>query len=407
MRVKKPDGTIVDIPLGSGVHVGTDEPTDGSTVWIDTDEQEEESGEEEIVGIQSIEQTETSDVDGGENIITATLTDGSESVFKVRNGSKGSKGDKGDPGIQGEKGEKGEKGAPYTLTASDKQEIVSEVIGSLPETPSSGTTIDVVAEVGQTIVVKEVDAGGKPTKWEAAGYQPRTHWEEKDTTFVFPADGSYYPFKINITSNPSIIPSVVPIRIGEVYNVYFDNVLYICRTVIGNFMGAPCIVLGNEALIGGINTGEPFALGVIEGMDVSAVTATEVGSHTIRVTKSTIHSLDSRYYNNDFCINLSRNENNSWTIDKTADEIMSAYNRGMRLLMKYREVGGTSTQPVWFDYKFTNFSVRTEFTQEGRPVIFDFSCWKEYSGEQLRCHISIAVAASGTSLVSVGVEGIE
>lgn len=32
------------------------------------------------------------------------------------------------------------------------------------------------ATVGQTIVVKEVDDEGKPTEWEAADYQPRTHY---------------------------------------------------------------------------------------------------------------------------------------------------------------------------------------------------------------------------------------
>ena len=36
-----------------------------------------------------------------------------------------------------------------------------------------GTSIDVTAEVGQTIVVEEVDADGKPTKWKAADYQPK------------------------------------------------------------------------------------------------------------------------------------------------------------------------------------------------------------------------------------------
>lgn len=51
------------------------------------------------VGIESIEQTTTSTEDGGQNIITATLTDGSTSEFVVRNGSKGSDGEKGDTGV--------------------------------------------------------------------------------------------------------------------------------------------------------------------------------------------------------------------------------------------------------------------------------------------------------------------
>lgn len=36
-----------------------------------------------------------------------------------------------------------------------------------------GASIDVMAEVGQTIVVKEVDENGKPTKWETAEHQEK------------------------------------------------------------------------------------------------------------------------------------------------------------------------------------------------------------------------------------------
>lgn len=46
---------------------------------------------------------------------------------------------------------------------SEDNETITDV-----ETSSSGTSIDVTAQVGQTIVVKEVDANGKPTAWESA-----------------------------------------------------------------------------------------------------------------------------------------------------------------------------------------------------------------------------------------------
>lgn len=71
------------------------------------------------VGVQSVEQTTTSNADGGSNIVTVTLTDGTESTFTVKNGSKGSQGEKGDTGetgpqgpqgIQGEQGPKGDTG---------------------------------------------------------------------------------------------------------------------------------------------------------------------------------------------------------------------------------------------------------------------------------------------------------
>lgn len=54
------------------------------------------------VGVQSIEQTTTSTEDGGENIITVTLTDGTISTFSVWNGSQGSPGTNGDTPVRGE-----------------------------------------------------------------------------------------------------------------------------------------------------------------------------------------------------------------------------------------------------------------------------------------------------------------
>ena len=50
------------------------------------------------VSVTSVEQTTTSAADGGENIVTVTLSNGNTSTFKVKNGSKGSKGDTGKTG---------------------------------------------------------------------------------------------------------------------------------------------------------------------------------------------------------------------------------------------------------------------------------------------------------------------
>lgn len=77
-------------------------------------------GPNEIVGISSIEQTTTSNADGGSNIITATLSNGTKTTFTIKNGSKGSvgeqgpKGDTGATGAQGPKGDKGDTGANGT-----------------------------------------------------------------------------------------------------------------------------------------------------------------------------------------------------------------------------------------------------------------------------------------------------
>ena len=66
------------------------------------------------VGVQSVKQTTTSNVDSGYNVVTVTLTDGTTSTFSVKNGSKGSQGVQGEQGEKGDKGDKGDTGANGT-----------------------------------------------------------------------------------------------------------------------------------------------------------------------------------------------------------------------------------------------------------------------------------------------------
>lgn len=56
------------------------------------------------VGIASVEQTTVSNTDGGSNVVTVTLTDGTSSSFTVKNGSRGSTGPQGEPGPAGSDG---------------------------------------------------------------------------------------------------------------------------------------------------------------------------------------------------------------------------------------------------------------------------------------------------------------
>lgn len=60
--------------------------------------------------LESIQQTTTSYDDGGVNIITAYLSDGTESYFQIRNGKKGSQGDEGPTGQTGPQGPQGPQG---------------------------------------------------------------------------------------------------------------------------------------------------------------------------------------------------------------------------------------------------------------------------------------------------------
>lgn len=71
------------------------------------------------VGIESIVQTTTSNEDGGENVITITLTNGNKSTFKVKNGSKGGKGDAGKGISKVEKTSTSGLSDTYTITYTD------------------------------------------------------------------------------------------------------------------------------------------------------------------------------------------------------------------------------------------------------------------------------------------------
>ena len=74
------------------------------------------------VGIQSIEQTVSSNVDGGANIVTVTMTNGSTATFSTKNGNTGSKGDPGKTPV---------KGTDY-YTQADKNEMVNLVLAAMP-----------------------------------------------------------------------------------------------------------------------------------------------------------------------------------------------------------------------------------------------------------------------------------
>lgn len=92
---------------------------------------------EDGVGIESVEQTTTSNASGGKNVITITLTDGTTSTFTVYNGAVGARGEQGLPGENGNDGEDGKdgytpvKGTDY-WTDADKEEMVSDVLAALP-----------------------------------------------------------------------------------------------------------------------------------------------------------------------------------------------------------------------------------------------------------------------------------
>lgn len=121
------------------------------------------------VSITSVEQTTTSAEDGGNNVITVTLSDDTTSTFTVKNGSKGSqgvqgiqgeKGDKGDTGSQGAKGDKGDKG-DTGASGSNGKDGTSVTVSKVTESTADGGSNVVTFSDGKTLTIKNGSKGSK------------------------------------------------------------------------------------------------------------------------------------------------------------------------------------------------------------------------------------------------------
>lgn len=166
------------------------------------------------------------------------------------------------------------------------------------EAPESGGGIDVTAEVGQTIVVEEVDENGKPTKWKAADFpeaqqsdwnanegEPghvlnRTHYENgTETKTLFNAT-------VTVANNQFQSIGIVPIVLGNTYTVTWDGTEYECVAFTSNALGYPAPALGNPYFSGiGENNGMPF--GFVSAVEYGQCGGAAMvnGSHTIKITE--------------------------------------------------------------------------------------------------------------------------
>lgn len=198
--------------------------------------------------------------------------------------------------------------------------------------------IDVTAEVGQTIIVKEVDENGKPTKWESADYQPRTHWTEEGIGDIVPLI-TYIP--VYVENFGCTVYPVNPFKLieGRTYTVIFDGVEYSCEAKtfdMGDGMSG--IAIGNTVFSGGANTGEPFAVGEVNSEARSSlygsiahekhymVLGMDTAQHTLRVIgeKNVYNKIPTEYAKSDFVVEFALNLDKSMVMVTPWEEILNA-----------------------------------------------------------------------------------
>lgn len=126
----------------------------------------------------------------------------------------------------------------------------------IPE--AGGAGVDVTASVGQTIIVEEVDASGKPTKWKAVEYQPRTHWTGECVLY----EGTHEESE----NGEFLLDSTPDFTVGKTYKIICNGVEYSCVAVDAtDTLGG--VALGNvDLLLESGDTGEPFALLAVDGI---------------------------------------------------------------------------------------------------------------------------------------------
>ena len=151
---------------------------------------------------------------------------------------------------------------------------------------AGGADIDVTAEVGQTIIVKEVNENGKPAAWEAADYQekicshsitellPETSFAmiEEDSTIIF-----YHEKGSELISY-------------ETYTVSWNGVSYAC---VAHPLGGLWI-LGNPIIIDGEDNGMPFTIGITR-FETIAIPLESVESATVSIVGPVVQPVDSKF----------------------------------------------------------------------------------------------------------------
>ena len=161
--------------------------------------------------------------------------------------------------------------------------------------------------------------------------------EESTVSFSFVASHGVYS---------ATFPSTFEATIGETYKVSWDGTVYECTCVL--IEGLPLI--GNPSIRdSGSDTGEPFLMGVNNGNRINILTTDTSASHTFSISGfvQEVVKIDEKYLPKELIVNIVGKEsdlgNTYLLFDKTDEEIYSAVNNGITVILK---IGGYNLQCI-------------------------------------------------------------
>ena len=171
------------------------------------------------------------------------------------------------------------------------------------------------ATPGKTIKVKTVQ-DGKPTEWEAVDMPSggvQSDWNQNDETAAdYVKNRPFYtgnPVETVLVEESTVtfaavdgmymgqLESTFSATVGETYKVSWDGAAYECTCV--SFDDVPAI--GNLSIVSaGSDTGEPFIIGIRNGVAIQIVTADTSASHTFSISGfvTEVVKIDAKYLPN-------------------------------------------------------------------------------------------------------------
>lgn len=238
--------------------------------------------------------------------------------------------------------------------------------------------VDVTAQVGQTIVVEEVDENGKPTKWKAADYQPRTHYLTETVLLPETVLETSEEDGLRTTALEGVEPFFV---VGNLYKVNYNGTEYACSAIdAGGFA-----LVGNGSIAGLSDTGEPFTM-LFENDLLGVFVWDGSASVTLSVTEVVYTQIPVNYLSNalPYYVEVTATagelatDPTTYTCADTVANVTAIYGSGRSIVARVASRDNTNGYTSYYFYHHS-----ATLDNDDRRKIFVFVQSTQYSGGQL------------------------